>query len=108
LATIFDNIEYFIVDHNVIDITINQLSGHSYLLARNARVELKEKTLVRLEKLLASGLVTPQSNSYYNILRCRRELQLAADDDTGYVEYFDQLDHLRNTNWRNIFSELDT
>ena len=106
LATIFDNIEYFIVNHNVTDITINQLSGHSYLLARNARAELKEKTLARLEKLLASGLVTPQSNSYYNILRCQKELQLPADNDTGYVEYFDQLDHLRNTNWRNIFSEL--
>ena len=108
LASIFDNIEYFIVNHNVTDITINQLSGHSYLLARNAGPELKEKTLARLEKLLASGLVTPKSNSYYNILRCQRELQLPVDDDTGYVKYFDQLDHLRNTNWRNIFSELDT
>ena len=108
LASIFDNIEYFIVNHNVTDITINQLSGHSYLLARNAGPELKEKTLARLEKLLASGLVTPKSNSYYNILRCQRELQLPVDDNTGYVKYFDQLDHLRNTNWRNIFSELDT
>jgi MoaA/NifB/PqqE/SkfB family radical SAM enzyme len=107
LATIFDNIEYFIVNHNVTDITINQLDGHSYLLARNAGAELKEKTLARLEKLLASGLVTPQSNSYYNILRCRTELHLPAEDNTGYIKYFDQLDHLRNTDWRNIFSELN-
>ena len=107
LATIFDNIEYFIVNHNVTDITINQLSGHSYLRPRNAGSELKEKTLARLEKLLASGLVTPQSNSYYNILRCQRELQLPVDNDTGYIKYFDQLDQLRNTNWRKIFSELD-
>jgi hypothetical protein len=108
LATIFDNIEYFIVHHNVTDITINKLSGHSYLRPRNANSELKGKALARLEKLLASGLVTPQSNSYYNILRCKTELQLPIDDDTGYVKYFDQLDHLRNTNWRNIFSELHT
>lgn len=108
LATIFDNIEYFIVHHNVTDITINQLIGHSYLRPRNANSELKGKALARLEKLLASGLVTPQSNSYYNILRCKTELQLPIDDDTGYVKYFDQLDHLRNTNWRNIFSELHT
>jgi organic radical activating enzyme len=107
LATIFDNIEYFIVNHNVTDITINQLDGHSYLRPRNAGSELKERTLARLEKLLASGLVTPQSNSYYNILRCRTELQLPVDDDTGYIKYFDQLDQLRTTNWRNIFSELD-
>jgi len=107
LATIFDNIEYFIVNHNVTDITINQLEGHSYLLSRNAGPELKEKTLARLEKLLASGLVTPQSNSYYNILRCRTELQLPVEDNIGYIKYFDQLDHLRNTNWRNIFSELN-
>lgn len=107
LATIFDNIEYFIVNHNVTDITINQLSEHSYLRPRNAGSELKEKTLARLEKLLASGLVTPQSNSYYNILRCQRELQLPVDNDTGYIKYFDQLDQLRNTNWRKIFSELD-
>jgi MoaA/NifB/PqqE/SkfB family radical SAM enzyme len=108
LSTIFDNIEYFIVNHNVTDITINQLSGHSYLRARNAGPELKERTLARLEKLLASGLVTPQSNSYYNILRCQKELQLPADDKTGYVTYFDQLDRLRNTSWRNIFNELAT
>jgi MoaA/NifB/PqqE/SkfB family radical SAM enzyme len=107
LATIFDNIEYFIVNHNVTDITINQLEGHSYLRSRNAGPELKERTLARLEKLLASGLVTPQSNSYYNILRCQAELQLPADDNTGYIKYFDHLDQLRNTNWRNIFSELD-
>ena len=107
LATIFDNIEYFIVNHNVTDITINQLDGHSYLRPRNAGPELKERTLARLKKLLASGLVTPQSNSYYNILRCQTELQLPVEDDIGYIEYFDQLDQLRNTNWRNIFSELD-
>jgi radical SAM protein with 4Fe4S-binding SPASM domain len=106
LATIFDNIEYFIVNHGVTDITINQLSGHSYLRARNAGSDLKEKTLVRLEKLLTSGLITPESNSYYNILRCQKELQLPADDNTGYIEYFDHLDHLRNTNWRSVFSEL--
>ena len=106
LATIFDNIEYFIVNHNVTDIAINQLDGHSYLRSRNAGVELKEKTLIRLEKLLASGLVTPKTNSYYNILRCQTELQLPAEDATGYVKYFDQLDRLRNTNWRDIFSEL--
>jgi len=106
LATIFDNIEYFIVEHNVTDITINQLYGHSYLQPRNAGVELKEKTLARLEKLLSSGLVTPKSNSYYNILRCQQELQSPIEDNTGYIKYFDQLDHLRNTNWRNIFSEL--
>jgi radical SAM protein with 4Fe4S-binding SPASM domain len=107
LATIFDNIEYFIVNHNVTDITINQLSGHSYLRPRNAGSELKEKTLARLEKLLASGLVTPQSNSYYNILRCQRELQLPVDNDTGYIKYFDQLDQLRNTNWRKVFSKVE-
>ncbi len=107
LATIFDNIEYFIVNHNVKDITINQLYGHSYLRPRNAKSELKEKTLARLEKLLASGLVTPQSNSYYNILRCQTELQLPVEDSTGYIKYFDQLDHLRNTDWRNILSELN-
>lgn len=106
LATIFDNIEYFIVNHDVTDITINQLDGHSYLRSRNAGAELKEKTLIRLEKLLASGLVTPKTNSYYNILRCQTELQLPAEDTTGYVKYFDQLDRLRNTNWRDIFSEL--
>lgn len=108
LSTIFDNIEYFIVNHNVTDITINQLAGHSYLRARNAGPDLKERTLARLEKLLASGLVPPESNSYYNILRCQKELQLPADDKTGYVTYFDQLDRLRNTSWRNIFNELAT
>ena len=30
------------------------------------------------------------------------------NDKTGYITYFDHLDRLRNTSWRNIFNELVT
>jgi molybdenum cofactor biosynthesis enzyme MoaA len=106
LASIFDNIEYFITEHGVTDITINQLSGHEYLLGRNAPDELKTSTLVRLQKLLESGLVEYKSNSYYNISRCQAELTLPINDETGYIDYFDNIDRLRNTNWRQVFVEL--
>jgi organic radical activating enzyme len=106
LSSIFDNIEYFITEHNVSDITINQLSGHEYLLARNAPEKLKMQTLDRLNKLVDSSLIEFQSNLYYNILRCKKELNLPINDHHGYIEYFDNLDRIRNTNWRKIFVEL--
>jgi sulfatase maturation enzyme AslB (radical SAM superfamily) len=106
LTSIFDSIEYFITTHGISDITINQLCGHKYLQARNAPVELKARTLDRLQKLLGSGLIEFKSNSYYNILRCQDELEHPIEDPKGYVRYFDNLDRLRGTDWRKIFVEL--
>lgn len=106
LFSIFDTIEYFINEHGVTDITVNQLELHPYMLARNAPEQVKTTTLARLQKLLDSGLIDDKSNSYYNILRCQTELTCPEDNATGYIEYFDHLDHLRGTNWREIFTEL--
>lgn len=103
---IFNTIDYFIRSHNVTDITVNQLAEHPYLLARNAPEQVKIQAQNRLSELLATNIINEKSNSYYNISRCSRELEMHIEDPNGYRVYFDQLDILRNTNWRSVFTEL--
>jgi radical SAM protein with 4Fe4S-binding SPASM domain len=106
IIDMFDPIEYFITKHGITDITVNKLYDHPAMRARNAPAELKEHSLQRLEHLLNSGLLEKNSNSYFNIARCRRELDQPVESVTGYQDYFDNLDRIRGTNWRNIFPEL--
>ena len=67
---------------------------------------VKRSAKEKLNKLLESGLVDFKSNSWFNIARCSKELELPIEDPIGYMEYFKKLDQLRNTNWREIFPEL--
>ena len=106
VVDIFDHIEYFITSHGIIDITINQLANHSYLLARNAPVTLKNIAKEKLQKLLDKKLIADNSNAYYNIARCQQELDAPIENPTGYIDYLNNLDSIRNTNWREIFPEL--
>jgi organic radical activating enzyme len=106
IADIFDTIEFFVKKYKITDITINQLHDHAYLLARNAPKDVKEAARERLYKLLNSGLIEEQSNSWYNITRCERELDTDLEDPDSYKEYFDQLDQQRGTIWRKVFPEL--
>lgn len=103
---LFDTIEYFVREHNITDITINQLGGHSYLQSRNANQQLKDSARRRLQDFLDSGIIEPKTNAYYNIARCAWELEHKQEDPTGYIKYFDELDKLRNTNWKSVFPEL--
>jgi len=102
----FDTVKYFIKQHGITDITVNQLQEHPYLQARHAPESVKQQALAQLEKLLDSGLIVEKTNTWYNITRCDRELKNLNGDHTGYTKYFDQLDLLRGTNWRKIFPEL--
>ena len=106
VSCLFDTIEFFIRDHNITDITINQLTGHPYLLARHAPEHVKQRAALRLDQLLNSNLIDLKSNSWYNIARCSKELEQTSDDSQGYADYFDNLDRMRGTQWRNIFTEL--
>ena len=99
-------IEYFVREHNITDITINQLSGANHLRARHAPAWLKQQSQEQLDILLKSGLIEAKTNTWYNIARCNRELEIAESDPVGYTKYFDHLDQLRGTNWRLIFPEL--
>ena len=85
---------------------INQLMNHNYLLARNAPVVLKNIAKEKLQKLLDKKLIADNSNAYYNIARCQQELDAPIEDALGYVNYFEKLDSMRNTDWREIFPEL--
>jgi radical SAM protein with 4Fe4S-binding SPASM domain len=104
--SIFDTIEFFIKQYGIKDITINQLFGHPSLQVRNSPDLVKRSAKEKLNKLLESGLVDFKSNSWFNIARCSKELELPIEDPIGYMEYFKELDQLRNTNWREIFPEL--
>jgi radical SAM protein with 4Fe4S-binding SPASM domain len=103
---LFDTVKYFIETYNITDITVNQLHSHAALQARNAPQSLKIQALQALEDLLKSGLIAPASNLYYNIDRCRRELTAPEENTVEYQRYFDHLDSMRNTNWREVFPEI--
>jgi molybdenum cofactor biosynthesis enzyme MoaA len=105
-AGIFDTIKYFVETHGITDITVNPLHDHEYLLPRNAPNTVKSLGRDKLAQLLESNLIAPNSNSYYNILKCGRELELPIADADGYCYYFDQLDTLSQTNCRPAFPEL--
>ena len=106
VTSMFNTIEYFVQEHGISDITINQLGGHEYLRARHAPTDLKQQAQEQLNRLLASGVIEEKSNVWYNIARCSRELEIAESNPAGYTEYFDRLDQLRGTNWRQVFPEL--
>lgn len=106
VASMCDTIKYFIQQHGITDITINQLLEHEYLRARHAPESIKQQAHTQLTTLLESGLILPQSNTWYNIARCQRELEATDCDPSGYQTYFDQLDQKRGTDWRRAFPEL--
>ena len=103
---IFDTIEYFVTKHQISDFTINQIVNMPILQVRNAPESVKQQSLTRMKQLLDSGLIVTGSNSWYNIARCQKELELPAESKE-YKTYFDKLDQLRNTDWRTLFPELD-
>lgn len=104
VVDIFDTIKFFIDEYDITDITINQITELDCLLARNAPQALKDQSMQHLLDLL--DIVSKNSNSYYNIARCQKELDKPVEDSSGYINYFDHLDQLRGTNWRTVFPEL--
>jgi hypothetical protein len=105
-AYLFDTLEYFITQHGIKDITINQLYNHPYLHVKHCPPLTKQLALSKLKKILASDLIEPKSNSYYNIARCEKELLKLPNNELDYQHYFDKLDSVRHSNWREIFPEL--
>jgi radical SAM protein with 4Fe4S-binding SPASM domain len=105
-AYLFDTLEYFITEHGIKDITINQLYNHPYLHVKHCPPLTKQLALSKLKKILASDLIEPKSNSYYNIARCEKELLKSPNNELDYQHYFDKLDSVRHSNWREIFPEL--
>lgn len=106
-VSMFDALKLFIDQYGITDITINQLEKHSELLVRNLPNEVKDRARINIQNLLESGSIARGSNTYYNILRCNRELDLSVEDPVGYKNYFDSIDQRRGLNWRKIFTELD-
>lgn len=100
-----DTIEFFVKEFKVTDFTVNQLSDHPNINIRHAPESVKIQAANQLETLLASGMIQPNSNSWYNISRCQRFLDQPGEPGS-YANYFDHLDQLRNTDWKKTFPEL--
>jgi molybdenum cofactor biosynthesis enzyme MoaA len=102
-----ETVRFFIDQYAINDFTVNQLYGHKYLRVRNLAAPLKSKIRQDLADLLDSGKIQSKTNSWYNIERCGRELEVEPDEQQpDYAAYFDNLDLLRGTNWRQVFPEL--
>lgn len=106
ISSIFDTIEYFATQHQITDVTINQIFARDDLEVRHAPALAKSAASEKLQALLARNLVPYQGHSHYNIMRCQRELDRPPGDSKGYVQYFDRLDQIRGTSWRDLFPEL--
>lgn len=106
VSSLVDTIKYFMTQHGITDITVNQLEKHSYLQARNAPPAVKQQALQRLDEFVNSGVLPAGSNSYHNVMRCVEELKNEVEDHQGYKDYFDELDRRRGTNWRQALPEL--
>lgn len=95
--------EYFLNQFGIEDFTINQMSmGHTYLRARN----LPELTKSQVIATLTDHRQKYQHNTNLSgqLTNCLAELSHKATED--YSTYFDHIDLLAGTQWRNIFQEL--
>jgi len=105
--TFVETIRYFIQEHNITDITVNQLVDHEYLQARYAPASIKQQARNDIKELLDSDLIVPKSNTWYNIARCAKELDIDSESMVlNYKQYFDKLDQMRGTDWYKTFPEL--
>jgi len=95
--------EYFLHKFGIEDFTINQMSmGHTYLRGRN----LPDATKQLVIDALTAHKEKYRHNTNLNgqLTNCLTELTNPATED--YAWYFDNIDALAKTNWRNIFTEL--
>ena len=99
-----DIIDYFMEEIGAIDHTINQVSmGQEKLRCRNLPVQVKKQVKSRLEDYLVK--YNNNLNISGNIKNCLLELEHDAVDD-NYKQYFEHIDKLQGTNWKNLYPEL--
>jgi sulfatase maturation enzyme AslB (radical SAM superfamily) len=98
-----DTQEFFMNNFDIDDFTINQVEmGHSYLQARNLPVSTKDKTQQRL--LAHREQYASNTNLYAQLTNCLNELVRPRQE--SYVDFFNNIDQLAGTDWRNTFPEL--
>jgi hypothetical protein len=98
-----DIIDYFMQEIGAIDHTINQVSmGQEKLRCRNLPIQIKQQVKTRLQDYLVK--YSDNLNISGNIKNCLVELEHDSIDD--YRQYFDDIDLLQGSNWRNLYPEL--
>jgi sulfatase maturation enzyme AslB (radical SAM superfamily) len=95
--------EYFLHEFGIEDFTINQMSmGHTYLRGRNLPDTTKSQVIDRLTT--HKEKYQHNTNLSGQLTNCLLELNNSATED--YSVYFDSIDALAGTRWRDIFQEL--
>jgi MoaA/NifB/PqqE/SkfB family radical SAM enzyme len=98
-----DIIDYFMQEIGAIDHTINQVTmGQEKLRCRNLPIQIKQQVKTRLQDYLVK--YSDNLNISGNIKNCLVELEHDSIDD--YRQYFDDIDLLQGSNWRNLYPEL--
>ena len=98
-----DIIDYFMQEVGAIDHTINQVTmGQERLRCRNLPTKIKEQVKAKLEDYLVK--YCDNLNISGNIKNCLRELEYDVVND--YRQYFDKIDKLQGSNWKNLYPEL--
>lgn len=101
---IFTNvIDYFKQNFNIEDFTINQCDMDQHQLrCRNLPTEVKSKAIEEITKAIHQ--YSHDLNLVGQLKNCIDELQRAGSE--SYVDYLNSIDKLANTNWKEIFKEL--
>ena len=99
-----DIVDYFMEEIGSIDHTINQIAmGHPYLRCRNLPTSIKENVRNKLTDTFEK--YKSNLNIAGNIRRCLIELDNKGNS-REYKNYFDRIDSLQGTNWRELYPEL--
>ena len=96
-------IDYFMQEIGALDHTINQVTmGQEKLRCRNLPTQIKIQVKNKLEDYLVK--YSDNLNISGNLKNCLLELEHDSVDD--YKQYFDDIDLLQGSNWRNLYPEL--
>lgn len=99
-----DIIDYFMEEIGSVDHTINQCGmGQFHLRCRNLPNKIKDSVRENLNKTFEK--YKTNLNIAGNITNCFKELD-EPNDNEEYKEYFDNIDILQGTNWRELYPEL--
>jgi organic radical activating enzyme len=94
--------EFFRRNFDINDFTINQIGmGHDYLKCRNLPVKSKEQCV---DKLAFYMQMQSDQNLLGQIKTCM--LELHADKENSYEDFFNNVDRKYNTNWQVMFPEI--
>lgn len=98
-----DTIDYFVTDHGISDITINQCGmGQTHLRARNLSRDLKQTCTQQLLNVM--DRYSNNLNLVGQLKNCLTELE--QPEDQCYRDHFDRVDLMAGTDWRALFPEI--